>query len=178
MRAAAAMAVLLAAGCSRPIPAPVHGSAPVTAAPAGFAGEILYQHNFERRAAGVAPLAWDAGLAAGAAAYARQLAVARTLRHSNRATRPGQGENLWMGTSGYFSPRLMVMSWSSEKGRFRPGIFPNVSTTGNWADVGHYSQMIWPSTTRLGCAAAVAGRNEALVCRYSPAGNITGRRVP
>lgn len=178
MRSVVAMLALFAASCSGPVPDPVPVQGPVAAAPSDFASEILYQHNFERRSAGVAPLVWDAALAANAAAYARQLARLGTLRHSNRAARPGQGENLWMGTRGYFSPRLMITNWASEKARFRPGIFPRVSTTGNWADVGHYSQMIWPTTTRLGCAIASAGRNEVLVCRYSPAGNIDGRRVP
>lgn len=172
------MLALLAAACTQPVQAPVPLPTPVATATTDLASEILYQHNFERRAAGIAPLAWDPALAAAAAAYARQLAASGTLRHSNRAARQGQGENLWMGTRGHFSPRLMVMSWSSEKARFRPGIFPSVSMTSNWADVGHYTQMIWPTTTRLGCAAAISGRNEALVCRYSPAGNINGRRVP
>ena len=72
----------------------------------------------------------------------------------------------------------MVARWSAEKGRFRPGIFPAVSRTGNWTHVGHYSQMIWPTTTRLGCAIASGPRSDVLVCRYAPAGNIDGRRVP
>jgi hypothetical protein len=72
----------------------------------------------------------------------------------------------------------MIASWSAERSRFRPGIFPAVSRTGNWADIGHYSQMIWPATTRVGCAIASSARVDVLVCRYAPAGNIDGRRVP
>jgi hypothetical protein len=40
----------------------------------------------------------------------------------------------------------------AEKRYFRPGIFPDVSTTGNWYDVSHYTTMIWPTTERVGCA--------------------------
>jgi len=83
-----------------------------------------------------------------------------------------------MGTRGAFHPQNMIASWSTERARFQRGTFPAVSRTGNWADVGHYSQMIWPTTTRVGCAIASSARVDALVCRYAPAGNIDGRRVP
>lgn len=139
---------------------------------------LLLGHNRERAAVGAPPLAWDIGLAAAAAGHARQLAASGILRHSPRRDRPGQGENLWMGTRGAFTAAQMLESWVGEKRVFRPGIFPNVSSTGHWADAGHYSQMIWPTTTRLGCAIATGPRVDALVCRYSPAGNIDGRRVP
>jgi hypothetical protein len=89
-----------------------------------------------------------------------------------------QGENLWMGTVGFFSLTQMVDSWGGERQNFENGVFPNVSTTGNWFDVGHYSQMVWRTTTSVGCA-GVAGSdgNYRLVCRYSPPGNVMGRQV-
>jgi hypothetical protein len=37
--------------------------------------------------------------------------------------------------------------------------------------------MIWPTTTRVGCALATNASTDYLVCRYSPAGNIDGRPV-
>ncbi len=140
--------------------------------------ELLLAHNRERAAAGVSPLAWDRTLANAAAIHARQLAAHGALRHAPREARPGQGENLWMGSRGGFSPQQMVANWASERAVFRSGKFPSVSRTGNWADVGHYSQLIWPTTTRLGCAIASGARYDVLVCRYAPAGNIDGRRVP
>ncbi|WP_197707084.1 CAP domain-containing protein [Calothrix sp. NIES-3974] len=30
-------------------------------------------------------------------------------------------------------------------------------STGNWVDVGHYTQIIWRNTTEVGCAIATAG---------------------
>jgi len=143
-----------------------------------FASRIVQLHNRERAAVGVAPVAWDSGLEAGAASYARGLALTGTFAHSSRASRVGLGENLWMGTRGGFSLEQMISSWISEKRRFVPGIFPRVSSTGNWADVGHYSQMVWPATTRIGCALASGAGADYLVCRYAPAGNVGGRRVP
>ena len=164
--------LVLAAGCTvGPSPIrPVAGASP--------SSQLLDAHNRERAAAGVPPLNWDQALANAAGPYARQLAAYGALRHSPRQARPGQGENLWMGTRGAFTPQQMFASWGSEKRWFRPGPFPAVSRTGNWADVGHYSQMIWPTTTRLGCAIASGARFDVLVCRYAPAGNIDGRRVP
>jgi len=105
------------------------------------------------------------------------MAMTGRFQHSNRSLRRGTGENLWMGTRGAFSVQAMVGGWASERRWFKPGIFPNVSRTGNWVDVGHYSQMIWPSTTRVGCALASTPRIDYLVCRYAGAGNIDGRPV-
>lgn len=141
-------------------------------------GHVLASHNRERSRVGAAPLAWDPALAQGAQAYANQLARLNLMRHSPKAMRPGTGENLWMGTRGYFSPAAMVGAWASERAMFRPARFPDVSTTGNWADVGHYTQMIWPTTKRIGCAIGSSVSSDFLVCRYWPSGNVTGRPVP
>ena len=143
-----------------------------------FANRILAAHNRERAAVRVAPLAWDARLAADAAAYAPRLAALGRLEHSPRASRPTQSENLFMGMAGRYTPEQMVGNWASERSRFRPGVFPNVSTTGDWYDVSHYSQIIWPTTTHIGCAVHRTRSTDFLVCRYSPKGNQDGRRVP
>lgn len=143
-----------------------------------MSARLLAAHNVERARVGVPPLRWDPQLAAAAASYGPALARLGRLEHSPRASRPGQRENLWMGTRGAYSPEQMVGSWASERAWFRPGIFPNVSSTGNWLDVSHYTQMIWRTTTSVGCAVHAAGRTDYLICRYSPPGNVGGRRVP
>ena len=157
------------------------GSTMAAAQPASFAAQfparVLAAHNAERVRAGVVPLVWDNALGSAAAAYAQQMAMTGRLEHSNRRARPGTGENLWMGTHGAFPIEAMVGAWASEKRWFVPGIFPNNSLTGNWVDVGHYTQMIWPTTQRVGCALASTPRVDYLVCRYSGAGNIDGRAV-
>lgn len=154
------------------------GAAAEAQVPASLDQRILAQMNRERAAVGVPPLAWDSALAANAEAYARGLAQQGRLEHSPRSSRPGQSENLWMGTRGAFSVEQMIGFWAAEKARFRAGVFPNVSTTGNWFDVSHYSQMIWRGTTHVGCAAAQSRASDFLVCRFSPRGNIDGQRVP
>ena len=156
--------------------------APATAASNNLASQfpsrILAAHNAVRARAGVQPLVWDPALGNAAAAYATQLALTNSFHHSDRHARTGTGENLWMGTHGAFSYDSMVGARSSEQRYFVAGVFPAVSRSGNWEDVGHYTQMVWPTTTRIGCAVASNAANDFLVCRYASAGNIDGRRVP
>ena len=155
---------------------PATVAAPIVATK--FPGQILAAHNAWRAQAGVGPLVWDNALGTAAAEWAQRLAFTGVFQHSDRHARRGIGENLWYGTHNAYSLESMVSVWAAEKRNFVPGIFPNVSRTGNWMDVAHYTQLIWPATRRVGCALASNGRTDYLVCRYETAGNIDGRRVP
>lgn len=138
---------------------------------------ILAAHNRERTAAGLPPLQWDDGLAAEATPWAARLARLDTLEHADDADPDDpEGENLWLGTRGYYSPEDMVGLWIAEKKDFRPGIFPDNSRTGDFEDVGHYTQLMWRTTGRVGCALAQGTQDEILVCRYREAGNVEGER--
>jgi hypothetical protein len=139
---------------------------------------LLAIHNRERAATGARPLVWDPGLAAAAASYGPALERLGKLAHSPADSRRGQGENLWMGTRDAYELEEMAEGWAAEKSLFRPGFFPNVSRSGNWSDVGHYTQMIWKGTTRVGCAVRKGRKWDFLVCRYSPPGNVVGQRIP
>lgn len=165
-----ALTLATVAACSSP-PPPSAGP-PVRVA--GLAGPLLTVHNRERAAFGSPPLAWDPALAAAATAYAAQLARIGRLQHAPRSARLGQGENLWIGTRGAYPVEAMAGAWVSEKRHFKPGRFPANSRTGHWADVGHYTQMVWPATGSLGCGIAGSARWDVLVCRYAPAGNVDG----
>lgn len=136
---------------------------------------VLARHNQARGDLGIAPLVLDTDLNRQALAYARQLADTNTFQHSAASDRPGQGENLWAGTASRFSYEQMANGWINEKQYFVYDRFPYNSTTGNWADVGHYTQIIWKNTTRLGCGIATANNRDVLVCRYAPQGNIVGQ---
>ena len=158
--------------------AAVTAAAQIPLGPSDIANRLLAAHNGERAKVGVPPLQWDANLAVAAASYGPALASLGRLQHSPRANRPGQRENLWRGTRGAFSPEQMVANWVEEKAYFQAGLFPYVSSTGNWSDVAHYTQIIWRSTTRVGCATHASGNTEYLICRYSPPGNTDGKPVP
>ena len=140
------------------------------------ADRLLAAHNRERALVGAPALQWDAQLAASAASYGPTLATLKRLVHSPRATRPGQRENLARGWHGTMSPEQLVELWSREKLLLRPGLFPAVSRTGQWEDVAHYTQMVWPTTTHVGCAIFAADW-DYLICRYSPPGNIDGKPI-
>ncbi|MDP9422297.1 MAG: CAP domain-containing protein [Pseudomonadota bacterium] len=136
---------------------------------------MIAGHNQARRQYGVSPLLWDEGLARDAAVYAARLARTNRFEHDRQAGRfPRQGENLFMGTRGAYSYADMIRLLVDERRYFRPGRFPNVSRTGSVWHVGHYTQIIWPSSQRVGCATASNRSNDYLVCRYLPAGNIVG----
>ena len=136
---------------------------------------MMAGHNQARRQYGVAPLLWDEGLARDAAVYAARLARTNRFEHDRQTGRfPRHGENLFMGTRDAYSYVDMIRLLVDERRYFRPGRFPNVSTTGSVWHVGHYTQIIWPSSQRVGCATASNHSNDYLVCRYLPAGNIVG----
>lgn len=168
------LATASAATATPPARNAVHPAAYVGA----FEARVLATHNRERASFGSAPLQWDRNLAMAAASYGPSLSAIGRLQHSSRANRAGQAENLWMGTRGAYSLEAMVGTWSSERRYFRPGIFPHVSATGSWQDIGHFTQMIWKTTTHVGCALHRDRRHDFLICRYSPKGNVDGRRVP
>jgi hypothetical protein len=166
-----------------PLPPVQHSEAELSALRHQFPGatgalafRLLAAHNRERAAVGHPALVWDADLAASAASYGPALASLRHLIHSPRETRPGQRENLAMAWHGTLSPEQLVDMWSREKRMLQPGVFPAVSNTGRWEDVAHYTQMVWPTTTRVGCAIFSADW-DYLICRYSPPGNIDGKPV-
>ncbi|MEA3079597.1 MAG: hypothetical protein QOF05_1005, partial [Sphingomonadales bacterium] len=104
-------------------------------------------------------------------------AASGRFEHSpDEAGKPLQGENLWAGTPRAFAPEAMVGLWTAEKADYRTGLFPNNSRSGDVEQVGHYTQLIWRNSRRVGCATAVGRQEEFLVCRYSDAGNVTGQR--
>ena len=130
------------------------------------ANQVLRLHNQARANVGVAPLQWSATLAASAQAKAEEMARTGNFVHS----RTGVGENLYW-SRGYGADAAgvdAVNSWLSEKRYYRGSI--------NGRN-GHYTQIVWRSTTRVGCGKAVAADGTVyVVCHYDPAGNVIGQR--
>lgn len=137
---------------------------------------MMKSHNQARAEVRVPPLIWDTSLSEDALRYAQKLADEDIFEHDPQADiNPPQGENLWKGTRGAFGYEQMSGAWIGEKTLYKDGLFPDVITKGHWSAVGHYTQIIWSKTTHLGCAIASNARNDFLVCRYSPAGNVIGQ---
>nr|WP_294848334.1 CAP domain-containing protein [uncultured Sphingomonas sp.] len=132
-------------------------------------------HNAARAKFGVPPISWNDSLAQGAMAHAQYMAATGIYGHDKTpGRRKVAGENLWRGTRGTFSYDIMMDLMVEEERFFRPGAFPNNSTTPDWEAVAHYTQIIWPTTTEVGCALASSATTDYFVCRYAPTGNKDG----
>ena len=143
-----------------------------------FAGRMLAAHNRERAAIGVPALGWDAKLAADAAEWAAHLSARNRLAHApDEGAAAQEGENLWAGTANRFGLEAMVQLWIDEKRDFKPGIFPNNSRSGDIEAVGHYTQLVWRATAKVGCALGHGREYDFLVCRYTNPGNVMGDRA-
>lgn len=175
--AAAMLALLLGcAGGPERVVERRYAQAPAPRGAALLRDAMLAAHDAARTAVGVPPLRWDARLAADAQLYAAAMARTGRFEHAHQPQGPGrQGENLWTGTRGAYRYAEMVAAWADERRDFINRPTPGFSRTGRWQDVAHYTQMIWRDTTTVGCAVAAEVRDEYLVCRYSPAGNVMGR---
>ena len=138
---------------------------------------IFDMHNTARRKVGSEPLQWNFTLAQGAQAHAERQAVTGAFQHSSLGERMklNFGENISIAPRGSGSPVKLAQLWFNEAQFFNPGAFPNICD-GDWSQCGHYSQAIWSGTTDIGCGDAT-DRFTALVCYYSPPGNMFGQQV-
>lgn len=166
---------LLAACASLPSAssaADAHGSGPAAAPtrmkPADVRA-VLAHHNRVRAEVDVGPLSWDEGLAAYAQQWADRLA-ADGCRMQHRQPN-AYGENLFQGTAGHYSAVDAAKGWESERWLYDGGTV----TEENYTRVGHYTQMVWRDTTRIGCGEATCKATLLVACNYDPPGNQLGR---
>ena len=127
---------------------------------ADISGEVLAAHNALRAKHGVPALSWSPKLAASAQEWANGC----VFEHSST----NNGENLAQGTSGAYSPAQFVNDWYGEISGYD---FTSNTPSG---DTGHFTQVVWKSTKRVGCGIASCSGDDLLVCQYSPAGNYDG----
>lgn len=161
---------------NRPSPTPNRPSPTPSSSPASnnqSQAEIINAHNRWRSQVNSPPLSWSNDLARVAQDWADQLSRSG----GNISHRPNNsyGENIYWAAGGGLSGTDAVDSWGSEIRYFKNGNFPDVSTTGRWSDVGHYTQIIWATTTQVGCGSAQTGNQIIWVCNYNPPGNYQGR---
>jgi hypothetical protein len=142
-----------------------------------LAARMLDAHNHERQRLGLPKLKWNRALEREAQQWGRELASRGRLEHADRRTRNSTGENLWMGSQGQWDVLVGLDMMIDEKKHYRHGNFPEISSTGKWADVAHYTQIVWRNTQEVGCSVVNDRGWDVLVCRYWPAGNVWGQKA-
>ncbi|XOF33010.1 MAG: CAP domain-containing protein [Candidatus Electrothrix sp. YB6] len=137
-------------------------------------------HNTWRSQIGVPALRWSDSLARSSQQWADHLAGNNCrMQHSTHGG--DYGENLyWVGpiTSSdgnaavqAFTAQKVVDSWGSENKYY------DYEDNSCHSVCGHYTQVVWKSTTEVGCAVAVCGnKGQIWVCQYTPSGNMAGQR--
>ncbi|CBI25093.3 unnamed protein product, partial [Vitis vinifera] len=128
-------------------------------------------HNAARAQVGVQPITWNETVAA----YARRYASSRVAEQCSMEHSGGPyGENLaeGYGSIGSLTGTDAVNLWVGEK--------PNYDYNSNscvGGKCGHYTQVVWRNSVRLGCARVQCNNGGWFVtCNYDPPGNYVGQR--
>jgi pathogenesis-related protein 1 len=134
------------------------------------------------RTVSIPNLVWDSSIAAYAQDWANQQAL-RMQQGYLPIHRPNNtyGENMYWAWSAPTAPDasagVPVQSWASEQQYYN--YTTNTCASGHTCY--HYTQLVWSTTTRVGCGRALwampDGKHYVLwVCDYAPKGNISGQR--
>jgi len=111
------------------------------------------------------PLVWSTAVAEHAQKWADHLASRGcALQHSETE----YGENISGGSLSTQTPDQVASLWYRENAgyHYAPGGFSMTT--------GHFTQLVWRGSQRLGCGAASCGDLRVWVCNYDPAGNMQG----
>ena len=134
----------------------------------------LKVHNDARAEVGVSNLKWSNSLSEDALEWAKNMAEKEEMYHSSNESRSGQGENLYYSSGVSFNPGNRASTlWYNEINEYT---YAETNSPLNASVmIGHYTQMIWSTTTEVGMARAVSSSGkEYVVARYSPPGNWVG----
>lgn len=132
---------------------------------------ILERHNYWRADVGVTEkLEWSEEMAALAADWAKKLKQ----KNCGWEHRPDNkfGENLFKGTTGAFDAAYVVDAWAGEKADYNYN--RNKCKPGKMC--GHYTQIVWQTTKKVGCAKIECDGMDIWVCNYDPPGNWVGEK--
>ena len=123
--------------------------------------EMLAVHNAVRAEVKLPPLQWSSALASFSQKWADTLVAKNRTAHNPNSP---YGENIFVSGIGS-TPSMVVIQWSSESRDY------SYRTNSCAGDCGHYTQIVWRHTRKVGCAVARGARREVWVCSYDPPGN-------
>ncbi len=134
---------------------------------------LLALHNQTRADVGVAGVTWSSDVATYMQGWLDKLAAGScSLQHNPDRIARKYGENLFIGTKGFFGVGDAAKAWAKEKQYYHG---ESISSE-NFAKFGHYTQMVWRNSTEVGCAKVTCGNNVIVGCDYSPAGNYQNQK--
>lgn len=140
------------------------------------ADEALAFHNQARKEVAVEPLLCSAEISGYAQEWANNLAKnGCQLRHRSSAENTkGYGENIALRPSSSGSATDASKAWYNEISKFKNVVLDNT----NWYAAGHYSQMIWRKTKKVGIGSAKCTNGYYIVvANYDPPGNYMGQKA-
>ncbi|XP_029959338.1 cysteine-rich venom protein pseudecin [Salarias fasciatus] len=135
--------------------------------------EIVDVHNAFRRAvqpsaANMLMMSYSEEIAVGAQAWVDRCILAHGAPSTRMLNGYELGENLYY-SSYPFSWTGIITIWHEEVTHYN---YPNGSTDGS--SVGHYTQIVWNSSYRVGCGVAQCSNFYLYGCQYYRAGNFRG----
>ncbi|EOA32548.1 hypothetical protein CARUB_v10015837mg [Capsella rubella] len=132
--------------------------------------QTLLVHNKARAMVGVGPMVWNETLATYAQNYAQERARDCAMEHSSGPF----GENLAAGW-GTMSGPVATEYWMTEKEHYD---YYSNTCGGEDGVCGHYTQIVWRDSVRLGCGSVRCKNDEYIwvICSYDPPGNYIGQR--
>ncbi len=144
---------------------------------------LIAAHNTWRAKVGVPGLKWSDNLAKSSRSWANTLRGRCIMQHSH--TGP-YGENIFYAgpltqmdssgkvkkTSQQIASKKVVDAWGEEK-----KWYDYSSNSCHGGECGHYTQVIWKDTKKVGCAMALCKDNAQIwVCQYESPGNVRGQK--
>ena len=130
--------------------------------------EFIKAHNKWRTDVGSPSIKWNNVLED----YAGNWATSMGKKGCKMKHRPNNkyGENLYWSSGLPLSPKFVVDDWGSGIKDYKGEVFGESKGV-----VGHYTQVVWRTTTEVGCAVYKCSNELLVVCNYNPSGNWIGR---
>lgn len=141
---------------------------------------ILGLHNYIREQYHLPNLVWDMNIEKQSQEWANTLIKNNVLKHSNSTNNKWMWENLYMITT---SEKRIKSDWSDAvivwTQEWQSYDF-DTNTCNTWAICGHFTQVIWKNTKRVGCGQALKKKGSMTtiywVCQYDPPWNYIGQK--
>ncbi|KAL8780189.1 MAG: hypothetical protein Q9213_006587 [Squamulea squamosa] len=167
----------------------------------GYKSAVLEHHNIHRSNHSANDLVWDDTLAE----YAAQVAKSCVYDHDRTPGGGGYGQNIAAGTPAKQVASILTNAFYNAELPLYPGFGNDNPDMGNFHAWGHFSQMVWGNTQKVGCYSHncnPSGQNSLdcnpatgssylgntgcgtggdgmypvfTVCNYSPPGNFAGQ---